>query len=55
MQDDDVLRMALLETAVNNPNNAEQDKKDIQTLRNRPNVVVAIGNRIATNAFDRWL
>ena len=55
MQDDDTLRMALLETAVNNPNNAEQDKKDIQTLRNRPNVVVAIGNRIATNAFDRWL
>ena len=55
MQDDDILRMALLETAVNNPKNAEQDKKDIQTLRNRPNVVVAIGNRIATNAFDRWL
>jgi phosphatidylserine/phosphatidylglycerophosphate/cardiolipin synthase-like enzyme len=55
MQNDDVLRMALLETAVNNPKNAEQDKKDIQTLRNRPNVVVAIGNRIVTNAFDRWL
>ena len=55
MQDDDILRMALLETAVNSPKNAEQDKKDIQTLRNRPNVVVAIGNRIATNAFDRWL
>ena len=55
MQDDDVLRMALLETAVNNSRNAEQDKKDIQKLRNRPNVVVAIGNRIVTNAFDRWL
>ena len=55
MQDDDVLRMALLETAVNNSRNAEQDRKDIQKLRNRPNVVVAIGNRIVTNAFDRWL
>lgn len=55
MQDDDVLRMALLETAVNSPANAEQDKKDVQTLRNRPNVVVAIGNRIVTNTFDRWL
>ncbi len=55
MQDDDVLRMALLETAVNSPKTAAQDKKDVQTLRNRANVVVAIGNRIVTNAFDRWL
>ena len=53
--DDEVLRMALLETAVNSPQTAEQDKKDVQELRNRPNVVVAIGNRIVTNAFDRWL
>ncbi|MGH9970684.1 MAG: phospholipase D-like domain-containing protein [Pyrinomonadaceae bacterium] len=55
MQDDDVLRMALLETAVSSPQTAEQDRKDVQKLRNRPNVVVAIGNRIATNAFDHWL
>ena len=55
MKDDDVLRLALLETAINSPQTAEQDKKDVQKLRNRPNVVVAIGNRIVTNAFDRWL
>jgi phosphatidylserine/phosphatidylglycerophosphate/cardiolipin synthase-like enzyme len=53
--DDAVLRMALLEKAGNNPNTLEQDKKDIQAIRNRPNVVLALGNRIATNAFDRWL
>jgi phosphatidylserine/phosphatidylglycerophosphate/cardiolipin synthase-like enzyme len=47
--------MALLETDVSSPKTAEQDKKDVQELRNRPNVVVAIGNRIVTNAFDRWL
>jgi hypothetical protein len=33
----------------------KRDEKDIQEIRNRPNVVVAIGNRIVTNAFDRWL
>ena len=54
-QDDQVLRMALLEKAGNNPQTLEQDKKDIQEIRNRPNVVVAMGNRIKTNAFDRWL
>lgn len=53
--DDDVLRMALLEKEGNSPSTAAQDKKDIQQIRNRPNVVVAIGNRIVTNAFDRWL
>lgn len=54
-KDDSVLRMALLEKEGNNPKTIEQDKKDIQQIRNRPNVVVAIGNRIVTNAFDRWL
>ena len=54
-EDDAVLRMALLEKEGNNPKTLEQDKKDIQEIRNRPNVVVAIGNRITTNAFDRWL
>jgi phosphatidylserine/phosphatidylglycerophosphate/cardiolipin synthase-like enzyme len=53
--DDEILRMALLEKVGNNPNTLEQDKKDIQKIRNRPNVVVAIGNRIKTNSFDRWL
>jgi phosphatidylserine/phosphatidylglycerophosphate/cardiolipin synthase-like enzyme len=54
-KDDAILRMALLEKEGNNPNTLEQDKKDIQQIRNRPNVVVAIGNRLVTNAFDRWL
>jgi phosphatidylserine/phosphatidylglycerophosphate/cardiolipin synthase-like enzyme len=53
--DDSVLRMALLEKEGNNPNTIEQDRRDIQQIRNRPNVVIAIGNRIVTNAFDRWL
>ncbi len=50
-RDDAVLRMALMETA----GGGATDKTDIQAIRNRPNVVVAIGNRIVTNAFDRWL
>ncbi len=54
-KNDSVLRMALLEKEGNNPNTIEQDKKDIQAIRNRPNVVIAIGNRIVTNSFDRWL
>ena len=54
-KDDAILRLALLEKEGGNPNTIEQDKKDIQEIRNRPNVVVAIGNRIVTNSFDRWL
>ena len=38
-----------------NPRAIVQDRRDIQLIRNRPNVVVAIGNRIVTNSFDRWL
>lgn len=53
-QDDQILRMALLETE-GNPRTLVQDKKDIQQIRNRPNVVLAVGNRIVTNCFDRWL
>lgn len=53
--DDQILRMALLEKEGNNPSTLEQDKKDIQKIRNRSNVVLAIGNRLKTNAFDRWL
>jgi phosphatidylserine/phosphatidylglycerophosphate/cardiolipin synthase-like enzyme len=53
--DDDLLRMALMEKAFASPIVKERDEKDIQEIRNRPNVVVAIGNRIVTNAFDRWL
>lgn len=54
-KDDTVLRMALLETAGNNPATLERDRLDIQAIRNRPNVVLALGNRIVTNSFDRWL
>jgi phosphatidylserine/phosphatidylglycerophosphate/cardiolipin synthase-like enzyme len=54
-KDDTILRMALLEKEGNNPKTLERDKKDIQEIRNRPNVVLAIGNRIVTNSFDRWL
>lgn len=53
--DDTVLRMALLEKEGNSPATLEQDRKDIQAIRNRPNVVLALGNRLRTNAFDRWL
>lgn len=54
-KDDQILRMALLEKEGNNPKTLERDRKDIRRIRNRPNVVVALGNRITTNAFDRWL
>ncbi|MEK6276065.1 MAG: phospholipase D-like domain-containing protein [Actinomycetota bacterium] len=53
--DDSVLRMALMEKDWGNPRKIAQDRLDIQLIRNRPNVVVAIGNRIVTNSFDRWL
>jgi phosphatidylserine/phosphatidylglycerophosphate/cardiolipin synthase-like enzyme len=33
----------------------EQAKKDIGRIRRLPNVVVAVGNNIVTNSFDRWL
>jgi phosphatidylserine/phosphatidylglycerophosphate/cardiolipin synthase-like enzyme len=49
-----VLRFALMETEGVAANLAAQ-RKIIKRLRARPNVVVAIGNRIQTNAFDRWL
>jgi phosphatidylserine/phosphatidylglycerophosphate/cardiolipin synthase-like enzyme len=54
-KDDSVLRMALLEKDWSNPKTIKKDQEDIQEIRNRPNVVVAIGNRIVTNSFDRWL
>jgi phosphatidylserine/phosphatidylglycerophosphate/cardiolipin synthase-like enzyme len=54
-KDDSILRMALLEKEGNNPKTKEKDHQDIQAIRNRPNVVLAIGNRIVTNSFDRWL
>ncbi len=50
-----VLKMALMEKAFSSPKSKKKDEQDIQTLRNLPNVLVAIGNRIKTNSFDRWL
>lgn len=52
---DQVLRMALMEKAFASPKVKDRDEKDIQEIRNLFNVIVAIGNRIKTNAFDRWL
>lgn len=52
---DDVLRMALLEKEGNNPKTLERDRKDLKQIRSLPNVVMAIGNRLKTNSFDRWL
>lgn len=54
-KDDNVLRMALMETVRRSPKTADQDAEDISKIRQRPNVVVAIGNRIPVNSFDRWL
>jgi phosphatidylserine/phosphatidylglycerophosphate/cardiolipin synthase-like enzyme len=52
--DDDVLRYALMEkegTGATLP----ADRAYIRQLRRRPNVVVALGNSLELNAFDRWL
>ncbi len=53
-QNDDVLRFALMEKE-GNGRGLEQAKKDILRIRSLPNVVVAIGNNIVMNSFDRWL
>jgi len=53
--EDSKLRMALMEKAYSNPKVKEKDEQDIQEIRNLPNVVVSLGNRIVTNSFDRWL
>lgn len=52
---DNVLRMALMEKAYSSPRVKKRDEKDIQTIRDLPNVLISIGNRIITNSFDRWL
>ena len=53
-QDDGILRFALMEKEGNGRGLA-QGKLDIRRIRARPNVVVAVGNNIVTNSFDRWL
>jgi phosphatidylserine/phosphatidylglycerophosphate/cardiolipin synthase-like enzyme len=54
-QDDDVLKMALLDKEYRSPSTREADEAALKAIRKRTNVVVAVGNRIVTNAFDRWL
>lgn len=53
-QNDGVLRFALMEKEGNGSGLA-QGKKDIHRIRWLPNVVVAIGNNLVLNSFDRWL
>ena len=55
LKDDSILRMALLDQAFASPKTRKQDEKELLEIRKRPNVVLAIGNRIVTNSFDRWL
>jgi PLD-like domain len=54
-KEDDILRMALMEKEWGNPRTKAQELHAIRQIRSRHNVVVAAGNRIVTNSFDRWL
>lgn len=53
-QNDEILRVALLEKPGNGSGMA-QGRIDIQAIRNRPNVLVAMGHYVMANKFDRWL
>lgn len=53
-QTDDVMRFALMEKE-GNGRTLEQGRIDVARLRKLSNVVVALGNRIKLNSFDRWL
>ena len=53
-QPDNVLRVALLEKP-GNGKGLKQGAIDIQRIRKLPNVLVAMGNYVKANAFDRWL
>ena len=53
-QNDDILRAALLEKPGNGSGMA-QGRIDIRAIRKRPNVLVAMGNYVQANNFDRWL
>lgn len=50
-QEDEVLRMALLDKKGNN----DAAKANVDRVRRLVNCVVAVGNNIRINAFDRWL
>ena len=53
--DDNVLRMALMEKDGQPPERSPRTSARSSGSAIAPNVVVAIGNRIVTNSFDRWL
>jgi phosphatidylserine/phosphatidylglycerophosphate/cardiolipin synthase-like enzyme len=53
-RDDEVLRFALMEKA-GTGSNAAQHRADIEQIRRRRNVIIAIGAYVETNSFDRWL
>ncbi|BCM20430.1 hypothetical protein MJ8_42210 [Mesorhizobium sp. J8] len=53
-KDDRVLRFGLMEKEWNGKNKDAQVAA-IRKLQARPNVVIAIGNRIGLNNFDQWL
>jgi len=53
-QNDGILRIALMEKEGSGRGLA-QGKIDIARIRRLPNVVMAIGNNITLNSFDRWL
>lgn len=50
-QDDNVLRVALMDKKGMN----DKAKTQIDEVRKLANCIVAVGNSIKTNAFDRWL
>lgn len=52
---DQILKMALMEKTFSNSKTKIRDEADIARIRGLNNVVVALGNRIKTNSFDRWL
>ena len=53
-QKDDILRVALLEKPGNGAG-LKQGRIDIRNIRSLPNVLVAMGNYVTANNFDRWL
>jgi phosphatidylserine/phosphatidylglycerophosphate/cardiolipin synthase-like enzyme len=53
-RDDDVLRMGLMEKEWNG-RNKEVQIAAIRELQARPNVVIAVGNRIPLSGLDQWL
>ena len=53
-QTDGILRTALLEKPGNGAG-LKQGRIDIRNIRSLPNVLVAMGNYVTANNFDRWL